>query len=42
MPRTLRRSSVTNVLRKFFGKGLLIRKEITEGKKKFLVYKKKK
>lgn len=42
MPRTLRRSSVTNVLRKFFAKGLLIRKKITEGKKKFLVYKKKK
>lgn len=42
MPRTLRRSSVTNVLRRFFGKGLLVRKEVVEGKKKVLVYKAKK
>lgn len=42
MPRTLRRSSVTNVLRKFFAKGLLIRKKIQKGKKRVLVYKKKK
>ena len=41
-PRTLRRSSVTNVLRRFFSKGLLARKEIIEGKKKVLVYKAKK
>lgn len=39
-PRTLRRSSVTNVLRRFFDKGLLDRKEVMEGKKKVLVYKK--
>jgi hypothetical protein len=39
-PRNLRRSSVTNVLRRFFAKGLLDRKEIIEGKKKVLVYKK--
>lgn len=42
MPRTLRRSSVTNVLRRLFGKGLLVRKEVVEGKKKVLVYKAKK
>lgn len=39
-PRTLRRSSVTNVLRRLFNKGLLTRKEVIEGKKRILVYKK--
>lgn len=40
-PRTLRRSSVTNVLRRFFDKGLLERKKITEGKKEIFAFKRK-
>jgi|GEM_PF-2629995 len=38
MPKTLRRSSVNNTLRALFKKGLLSRKEIVEGNKKFFIY----